>query len=36
VPLELLESRTLPTGVMYVRYAPTDAPPAMPEGMPGS
>jgi dihydrofolate reductase len=36
VPLELVESRTLPTGVMHVRYAPTDAPPPVPEGMPGS
>jgi dihydrofolate reductase len=36
VPLELIEHRALPTGVLLVRYAPTEAPPAVPEAAPGS
>jgi dihydrofolate reductase len=34
VPLDLVEHRALPTGVLLVRYAPTEAPPAVPEGVP--
>jgi dihydrofolate reductase len=36
VPLELVEHRALPTGVLLVRYAPTTAPPPVPEGVPAS